>query len=239
MEKIPKVPALRSELERKAEYSSELDTAYLLKLKDRDDLVIREIDWLYFLNKGYFRPTTEKKELAVEDFAALTKQHFDELRSYGIDAPVSFVVAQKEGADGKLRETFFAVVDNVERTEASKDELGKAFVELRRSLLKYYTDKLDSGESFLADLYKHSQYVYGSIRGETPRVHLVDVEPFIYGGPQALERILIDMNDEIFHESGLFSYYAEYAEVSEGFERLLHAAEEKVKASNASNLSRE
>lgn len=222
MEREPHVPAFKSQLGVHREYSSDLDGAFLYKFKDRDDLIVRPLDWTHFLKKGYFRPKWEGNDISAEEFAHITKQHFDELVSYGIAVPVSFVVADKERESGTPVEEVFAIVENIQRNKhPDKKELGQAFAELRANLLRYYGDKFEQNESFLADLFKDTQYVYGKMEEDpSDRLYLVDVEPFIYSGPKAMLNVLIEVNRIVEEERAFFSA-PEYGEICEGF-RLLY-----------------
>lgn len=222
------MPAFKSKLEVKKEYSSSLDSAFLYKFEDRDDVVVRSIDWKHFLAKGYFRPDWQEASISAEDFARISKKHFDELSTYGVAVPASFLVADQTRT-GVNEEEVFAIVQNVRRSEnPDKAALGRAFAALRMSLLAYYKDKSTSGTSFLADLFNDRQYVYGSTEHDpTDHPYLVDVEPFIYRDPKSLRTILGSMLQVVEQERSYFSLPA-YDAVCEGFQSLCDAMDKKL-----------
>lgn len=228
MEKGPRIPTLKDEVV-KSDIAPSPD---LYTFAHRDDIVVRPLNWTHFLANGRFRPRKEGGEMDVEEFASITKRHFDELRSYGIHAPVSFVVADAERASGKLREDVIALVQKVSKNEhADMALLGKAFAELRENLLHYYENKFNTKESFLADLVNDRQYVYGKIGEGADALYLVDIDPYLYADTRALRKIIQDMVVGVEAEKKHFSS-PEYDSVCQGFKELLSKIEAALETKN-------
>jgi len=231
MNEGPEVPAFRSKLEVQPQYSAAVDDAYIYKLEDRDDVVVRSFDWKYFLEKGFFRPDSKADSLSAVEFAQITKKHFDELQSYGVAVPVSFIVADQKDKHGIPSEEVLAVVDNIVKAEhRDKKTLGAAFAALRTSLAHYYGDKLENGGSFLADLVNDTQYAYGKAQRDTSdHLYLVDVEPYIYKGLKAVYMVINELDHLVQKERNFFSI-PEYDPVSENVHALHERALERFKA---------
>jgi len=221
MEKAPRVPALAHPLEVKREYSSDLDGAYLYTLEGRDDVIVRPLNWRGHLAQGRFHPDWNGESISATEFAMLSKQHFDKLERYDVRVPVAFIVADSE-RNGKVEDEVFAIVDDVKRDpKPDRAALAAAFASMRKGLLRYYTDTFESGQSYLADLFNDSQYVFGKRRQDaSDQLYLVDVEPFIYRGNTVLARILDSMVHSVDQEWGTFKLQ-DYESISHGFSALL------------------
>jgi len=230
MKEGPKVPAFKEKLLSHSEHGEKTRAGSLLQFQGRNDLVVRPLNWAKMLEKGRVNPG-DVADVSAVDFAKISKRHFDELRMYGVEVPVSFVVADSSVRKQKYQEEVFAVVENVKQAEhPDRARVGKAFAILRENLLRYYTDKVLTDESFLADIVKDRQYVYGRRPGDKKdKLYLVDIEPYIYNGPVALRVILRTMTDLLRDEKRYFKS-SRYDVIISGFELLLEMLDSRGRA---------
>jgi hypothetical protein len=214
------VSALKSKLRAHERYSRGMGTDSIYSLEGRDDVVVRSLNWMQCLGKQTFHPHWEGKDISAEEFAQITKQHFDLLRTYGVDAPVSFFVGEAKQFS-QPQEEVFAVVANVEKNpHPNREALGHAFAQMRSSTVHYYADRYEANESFLADLFPSSQYVYGRKAGDgADHLYLVDVEPFIYRGKKAFVKTMESLQRAVAQEAVYFDT-EEYREVVAAVEAL-------------------
>lgn len=226
MERIPRVAAFKHELE--PSNLSPDKNPDLFKFANRDDIIVRPLDWSTFIANSRFKPKEGTTSISATRFAQISKKHFDELSKYGVHVPVSFVVAETQRNNMRAKEDVIAVVDKVKVEENIDDrELGAALVTLRRNLLRYYEDKFVHSQSFLADVFKEAQYVYGRIGDNDVGLHLVDVDPFIYSDKETLLLILRDMNRIVQKEREHFAT-PEYDTVCDGYQSLLTKVETSI-----------
>lgn len=203
----------------------------LYQFEGRDDLVVRPLKWEREVESRHFRPAGIE-EISAQDYARISKQHFDELSAYGIEVPVRFVVAQRDKettAEDAQREVY-AVVDKIlpaEKNDKSGEKV-QEYARMRTGLLEYYTKKFETPESYLADIWHNGQYIYGKKQAEADGNHLylVDIEPYIYQGREYLHRILLDGIEEIKAESEYFNNPPAYVSIIEGFKTLFKRVEE-------------
>lgn len=152
----------------RSEHSGNRDT--LLRFRDDKRFVIREVG------------------ISVDDCAKI-KKLYDELKKYGIEVPVNFVVAEK---NDKARQYYksigvtsgtkglYAIVDNIEWADVGDPEIKQKFeketIDLYRKIISYYEDKMKAKEYYLLDIGSWEQYVYGRKAGdEEDYIYLVDV----------------------------------------------------------------
>lgn len=234
MEEIPEVPAFKDPLEAHREYSQNLNSpvGVIHKFSERSDVVVRVLNWKYFTERRFFKPSGTEKIESAEEFARITKQHFDELREYGIRIPVTFVVADMRAEQhSSPTEEVFAIVDNVERAQVSKGEVGRAFFAMRSALLRYYTDKFEKRTSFLSDLRPRTQYVYGRTDENADNtLYLVDVEPFINNSDTGLTEVLNSMAHTVRQEFNDFNI-PEYELLYKSFLELKNKVKDRAHAS--------
>lgn len=174
---MPKqVPAFKKPLEQHGMHTSHI-VGKLLQLQNDSHFVVRDLR-----SQDVFR-RKETALLTKEEILNIAKRGrilFDELtEKYHIAAPVEFIVA----ADEHGRDTLFSAVEHVEEykttTKEEKDLCSQQRVQLYKNLLTYLTDKYDSGEDFLNDIFSAHQYVYGKRSADTaPQFYLIDPDPF-------------------------------------------------------------
>lgn len=179
-----KVPAFKHQLRDHEEHADATVEDKLYQLESNPDFVVRAT------------PISEirrrHRELGdVQKIAETAKGLFDELREkYGINCPVTFVVAQQEGKDGRNRiRNLYSITDNIKPAEApdsaEEQELkARRYYQLWANLLTYYEDKYASGgDYYLHDLSRGDQYVYGTKPGETDNhIYLIDADPHFSKG---------------------------------------------------------
>lgn len=189
----------------------------LLPAEHGDTDVVRRLNWIRQVDRGYFRPKGAE-EVGVEDFLRITREAFDTLRSYGIAVPATFSTTTTE-RDGLEATEVYAAVDRIERAPAPDSAaLGEAFATLREQLLRYFRDRFEHNESYLADLIDDTQYVYGKKAGDSGnRLYLVDVDPYLYHGTVALQRIIGDAIDALKAEAAYFNN-PRYGQIIAGYE---------------------
>ncbi len=143
------IPAFKNTLMPHSEHGAKTRDDTLLQMESGTDAVIRPLRWQHMLEKRRWH-AKESGEVTAEEFAALSKKHFDELRRYDIHAPVSFVVADyRRSNNDELCEEVFAVVDNIHPAErVDKSMLGQKYATMRRNLLRYYADAFANEASF-------------------------------------------------------------------------------------------
>lgn len=172
MENAREIPAFREKLKPSRHAEKNLSPRKLLEFEKDDRFVVRLI--------GY------KDALELADKA---KVLFDELRSYGINIPVNFVVAQDEDSVPCL----WAIADRITPDNTAANSVReREFSALLHCILKYFQDKLGTDRVFLQDVVRdESQYVFGTRPGEAhPRWYLVDVDlDTLSGDENLLDRI--------------------------------------------------
>ncbi len=205
LKKIPEVTAFSHRLVPHVEHWDKTKDDLLLQLENRKDLVIRPLHWESMIEKRRWH-AKESGEVTAEEFAALSKRHFDELRGYGIDSPISFVVAEARIGDKSGKEVF-AVISNVTPDEQSNmQQESDAYLDLGRKLIRYYTNAYDKHSSFLADLAKGEQYVYGKKEGdEKSNLYMIDGTPYIYWSPYMLRQTLTVLAERLESERTRFN----------------------------------
>ena len=223
MEEGRDMPTFKTKLTPHAEHRGKTVEGKLLQLADRSDVVVRPMRWERSVHSGYFRPEFSGDAISAEEFAEISKKHFDELATYGIRIPVSFVVAD----DDRNKKEVFAIVDNIEKaTYPDKKQMGLAFAELRSSLLRYFTDKYKNKESFLMDLFLDLQYVYGKKKGDTEdHLYLIDIDARIQRSLATLHQE-IDDNWKFVQQEEKFFSIPEYRAICDGFQALSAQIEE-------------
>ncbi|TSC63399.1 MAG: hypothetical protein Athens041674_151 [Parcubacteria group bacterium Athens0416_74] len=223
MERVPRIAAFKHELE--ASNLAPEKNPDLHKFANRDDIIVRPLNWSWFIANSRFEPRETTKNINATRFAQISKKHFDELSEYGIHVPVSFMVAEKQQDTPRAKADVLAIVDKVTVEQNINDrELGTALAKLRKNLLRYYEDKFARNQSFLADVFKEAQYVYGRVGDSDVGLYLVDVDPFIYSDKKTLLHILREMNRIVQGERAHFAL-PEYDAVCEGFQSLVAKVE--------------
>lgn len=118
----------------------------------------------------------------------LGKKLFKEVQTnYNIQVPSEIIVDKNE----ENKDTVYIITDKIDGVGLEKAEETPEFLkkleDLYISISKYYLDKLNSGESHLADLNGISQYIYGTKKGnENPEIYLVDTDLYLNKGDAAL-----------------------------------------------------
>ncbi len=158
---------------------------------ERDPSKVVRVETFEDLLKRY----GESRDLAdLVELAATARRAFEEFGDvYGVEVPVSLVV----GKDPKDRDAIYAVTDKIEGVNldaAPPAEFKERAEALYEMLARYHADKWASGEPFLVDVDRLSQYVYGRPYGasesEPEKVYLVDTDIKVLEGTGFVYRVL-------------------------------------------------
>jgi hypothetical protein len=116
--------------------------------------------------------------------------------------PVEFFI----GKDIHDQNAVYAVVDRVHGENLFKQDFnspehaeraGKLDT-LFESLITYLNDKSKTDDYFLTDIYKDSQYAYGTTANDNePKIYLVDAELLFYKGKSEIYRHLYNLTNMI------------------------------------------
>jgi len=142
---------------------------FLMQLKEDRRFIIREIH----------QPIAE---------AATLRGLYDDLRDFGISAPMRFIIAEKNEEslkyhesieDTEGRKTIYAITDKITPADlndkTAQEQFGKDIVDLYSKIIDYYLAKLESGKAYLTDIGGWDQFVYGKREGdEQNHMYLVD-----------------------------------------------------------------
>ena len=107
--------AFKEKLVAHVEHGNKTKVGVLLQPESRSDVVVRSLNWEEALANSKFNPIVPGGNLSAEEYARITKQHFDELGSYGIQSPVQFMVAERDRkvAGNSTKEEVYAMVHNI------------------------------------------------------------------------------------------------------------------------------
>ncbi|MES2437409.1 MAG: hypothetical protein V4519_05365 [Patescibacteria group bacterium] len=147
----------------------------LLQLENHPNKIIR-IYPLDVVEQTYHMPAEEALKNG--------KRLFEELNTnYNISTKADFVI----GKDKEDRKVVYIITDRIEGEslhhivdKSESDEIKKIEGDVHNmyiSLIKYYTDKIQSGDYFLDDIAILHQYVYGKKTGELEeKIYMVDTD---------------------------------------------------------------
>jgi hypothetical protein len=168
----------------------------LLQLENNPEKIIRSISFAD-LEKRHFN------RLNAEEIATISKRLYKELgEQYNIPVPVEFFI----GKDNNDHNAIYSVTDRVhgnnlfhqDFTSPENIELIEKLDDLFVSLISYLRSKLNTNDYYLTDIYKDSQYVYGTTSKDSdPRIYLVDAEPLFYKGRGEIYRHLFNLSNTI------------------------------------------
>jgi hypothetical protein len=141
------------------------------------DKVVRKIDWLDKTLKEI--PDSVNKVVII-------KRLFEELKSYGIDSPVDWVLADALKEDKHQGPTLYAFTDKIEGVNLEdvsvekKAEVAKEVEKIVEGWVDYFSEKLKSGDYFLWDITRGRQYMYGHRETDKEnKIYMVDTDPLI------------------------------------------------------------